>query len=328
MSAPVRHQLPPDAHGVRRVEFHALGTACRILFRQRDERTALTFAADALTWLGAFEAKFSRFRETSLVSRINAAAGRDWIETDADLERMLDLAEGVHHLSRGILDATMLPLLRVWDWKQAHPALPTAAAIATALALTGWSKVQRRPGAVFLPHAGMGLDFGGFGKEFAVDRLARMAMSRGIKDALIDLGRDIYALGGNGVHPFWHVGLETARHPGQCGRGIALTDRAISASGDYERCFIHDGRRYGHIIDPRTGWPVANGVRACNVIAPSCLEAGIYSTAICVLGAHEGLRFASSARHVEALIQTDTGTLTSRNFTRWEVANPALLTSL
>ncbi len=183
MSAPVRHDLPPDAQGVRRVEFHALGTACRILFRQRDERTALTFAAEALTWLGEFEAKFSRFRETSLVSRINAAAGREWIATDADMERMLDLAEGVHNLSNGILDATMLPLLRVWDWKQVHTSLPSADEIKTALTLTGWSKVQRRPGAVLLPHAGMGLDFGGFGKEFAVDRLARMAMSRGSKTA-------------------------------------------------------------------------------------------------------------------------------------------------
>lgn len=319
MLAPVSHDLPPVAHGVRRVEFRALGTHCSIQFRHRDDRVALTFAAEVLAWLGAFEAKFSRFRQDSLTSRINAAAGREWVETDAEMERMLDLAEGVYNLSAGILDATMLPLLRVWDWKQVHTKLPAPDEVQAALALTGWSKVQRRKGAVFLPHAGMGLDFGGFGKEFAVDRLARMAMERGIKDALIDLGRDIYALGGNGVHPFWHVGLEEARQPGQCARGLALSDRAVSASGDYARCFIHEGRRYGHIIDPRTGWPVANGVRGCHVVAASCLEAGIYSTALCILGAHDGLRFAGRARNVEALVHTDTGVLTSRNFTRWEV---------
>jgi thiamine biosynthesis lipoprotein len=319
MLAPVSHELPPGAHGVRRVDFRALGTHCSLQFRHRDDRAALTFAADSLTWLGEFEAKFSRFRASSLVSRINASAGRDWVETDVEMERMLDLAEGVYNLSSGILDATMLPLLRLWDWKKAHPSLPSPGEVEEALFLTGWHKVQRRPRKVFLPQAGMGLDFGGFGKEFAVDRLAQLAMSRGIKDALIDLGRDIFALGGNGVHPFWHVGLEDARQPGQCHRGIALSERAVSASGDHARCFVHEGRRYGHIVDPRTGWPVANGVRSCNVIAASCLEAGVYSTAICVLGAHEGLRFASGARGVEAIVQTDTGSLTSKNFTRWEV---------
>ncbi len=319
MSTPVTCELAPGAHGVRRVDFRALGTHCSIQFRHRDDRTALSFTAEALTWLGEFEAKFSRFRDTSLVSRINAAAGREWVETDAEMERMLDLAEGVFNLSNGILDATMLPLLRLWDWRKIHTALPSPEAVEEALSLTGWPKVQRRKGAVFLPLAGMGLDFGGFGKEFAVDRLAQLARSRGIRDALIDLGRDIQALGGNGVHPFWHVGIEDAARPGQCGRGLALSDCAVSASGDHARCFTHEGRRYGHIVDPRTGWPVANGVRGCHVIAASCLEAGVYSTAICVLGAHEGLRFAARARGVEALIHTDTGTLTSRNFTRREV---------
>jgi thiamine biosynthesis lipoprotein len=320
MSAPVRHDLPPDAHGVRRLEFRALGTSCCLQFRHQDDLTALTFASDALGWLGAFEAKFSRFRESSLVSRINAAAGREWVETDPEMERMLDLAEGLHNLTDGILDASMLPLLRVWDWKKVHTALPAAEEIQTALALTGWRRVQRRPRAVFLPEVGMGLDFGGFGKEFAVDRLAQLAVSRGIKDALIDLGRDIYALGGNGVHPFWHVGVEDALHPGACRTGLAVSNRAVSASGDYARCFVHNGRRYGHILDPRTGWPVANGVRGVNVVAQSCMEAGVYSTAICILGATEGLTFASRARHLEVLIQTDTGTHASRNFARWEVA--------
>jgi thiamine biosynthesis lipoprotein len=301
------------------MEFRALGTGCSIQFRHAEDRTALTFAADALGWLGAFEAKFSRFRETSLVSRINAAAGREWVPTDPEMERLLDLAEGLHNLTDGILDASMLPLLRVWDWKKVHLTLPSRSEVEAARGLTGWRKVQRRSGAVFLPHEGMGLDFGGFGKEFAVDRLAQLAAGRGIRDALIDLGRDIYALGGNGVHPFWHVGIEDARHPGTCRGGLALSHRAVSASGDHARCFHHHGRRYGHILDPRTGWPVANGVRGVNVIAQSCMEAGVYSTAICVLGAREGLDFAARARHVDVLIQSDADVHASRNFARWEV---------
>lgn len=320
MTAPAdREILQPDAHGVRRMEFRALGTACVIQFRLPDERAALAFAADALGWLGDFEAKFSRFRPDSIVSRVNEAAGREWVAVDAAMERMLDLAEGLHNLTGGILDASMLPLLRVWDWKTVHTRLPEAAEVARALALTGWRKVQRRPGAVFLPEAGMGLDFGGFGKEFAVDRLASLARERGIRDALIDLGRDIYALGGNGVHPFWHVGIEDARRPGSCCAGLALSDRAVSASGDYARFFLHDGVRYGHILDPRTGWPVRHGLRGVHVIAQSCLEAGVYSTAIFVMGARDGIDFASRARHVEAFAQSEAGVDTTRNFARYQV---------
>lgn len=315
----VAAELPPDLHGVRRLAFRALGSACHLQFRMPDDRAALTFAADALGWLGAFEAKFSRYRPDSVVSRINAAAGREWVSVDAETERMLDMAEGAFTLTSGILDATLLPLQQVWNWKIAHARLPARDEIANALALTGWRKVQRRPGAVFLPQGGMGLDFGGFGKELAVDRLAHLAQSRGIRDALIDLGRDIQTLGSNGVHPFWHVGIEDARRPGASLGGLALSGRAVSASGDYTRYFMHDGVRYGHILDPRTGWPVTSGMRSVTVIAQSCLEAGLYSTAVFVLGARDGLAFASRSRHVEVLTQGDHGTAITPGFTRWQV---------
>lgn len=311
--------LPADPAGVRSLGFKALGTNCMIKFRIEDERRALGFAAAALDWIGKFEAKFSRFRPDSLVSRINAAAGKDWVETDVDMEEMLDIADGLFTRTNGILDPTMLPLLRVWDWKMVHERLPHKDDVKAALSLTGWHKVRRKPGAILLPQAGMGLDFGGFGKEFAVDSLVKIARLHGIKDALVDLGRDIFAIGGNGTHPFWHVGIEDGMRPGQCWGGLAVSEKAVSASGDYARFFTHDGKRYGHILDPRTGWPVHNGVRAVTVVADSCLEAGIYSTAVFVLGEREGLHLSSLARGVEVCIQTEQGIGGSRDFGRWLV---------
>ena len=311
--------LPADELGVRRLEFSALGTKCLVKFRQPDERKALEFAAAALGWISRFEAKFSRFRPDSMVSRINAAAGLEWVKTDAEMEELLDIADGLHTRTNGILDPTMVPLLHVWNWKVAHTKLPSHAEVKAALALTGWNKVQRRTGAVYLPQPGMGLDFGGFGKEFAVDSLAKIARLSGIQDALIDLGRDIYAMGGNGAHPFWHIGIEDGNKPGNCWGGLAVSDLAVSASGDYARFFTHDGVRYGHILDPRTGWPVANGMRAVTVVANSCLEAGIYSTAVFVLGTREGLHLASLARGVEVCTQTEHGIDGSRDFGKWLV---------
>ena len=311
--------IQADVHGIRHLEFKALGTNCSIKFRLTDERAALLFAAEALGWIGKFEAKFSRFQPTSLVSRINAAAGTEWVAVDDEMEHMLKLADDLHRRTHGILDPTLLPLLRVWDWKQVHLKLPQATEVQAALALTGWQKVQRRPGAVRLPEVGMGLDFGGFGKEYAVDYLAKIARQHGITDALIDLGRDIFAMGGNGRHPFWHVGIEDGCKPGECWGGLAVSDRAVSASGDYARHFTHDGVRYGHILDPRTGWPVSNGMRAVTVIAPSCLEAGVYSTAVFVLGPRDGLHLASLARGVEVCAQSESGIEGSRDFGKWLV---------
>ncbi|MEI7954267.1 MAG: FAD:protein FMN transferase [Verrucomicrobiota bacterium] len=309
----------PDARGIRRVDFRALGTACTIQFRHPDARVALQFLADALGWLERFEAKFSRFQPTSMVSKINAAAGSEWVRVDAEMEHLLDLAAELFDITDGIVDPTVLPLLKLWDWKAVHTSLPEAASVRAALALTGFQKLQRKPGQVFLPLLGMGLDFGGFGKEFAVDQLVHLAHEHGIQDALIDLGRDIFGLGGNGHHPFWHVGLEDGRNPGTCWGGLAVSNFAVAASGDSARRFEHKGLRYGHILDPRSGWPVANGMRAVTVVAPTCLQAGIFSTALFVLGPKDGLRFASCARDLDACLQSDHGIETTRGFIRRQV---------
>ena len=315
--------ISPDAQGVRRVEFKALGTNCVILFRVEEEKTGLHFVAEALGWIQQFENRYSRFKPESLVSRVNAAAGRAWVETDAEFDQLLNLGDAMHRLTQGLLHPAMLPLLRVWDWKKARQCLPEAGEVKKAKALSQWEMVKRKPGSIFLPCEGMGLDFGGFGKEYAVDQVIAIARRHGISDVLVDLGRDICALGGNGQHPFWHIGMQDGVLPERCIGGLAVSGFAVCASGDYERRFEHQGKRYGHILDPRTGWPVLHGLRAVTVLASSSVVAGIYSTCLFILGWQEGLSFAESAPGVEACLQNDHGQITTRNFIRHQV-RPAL----
>lgn len=318
-NAPIPVQIPPDSRGVRSVSFRAMGTQCAIQFRCDDQKTALKFLADALGWLGKFEAKFSRFQPESMVSRINQAAGKSWVNIDPEMEQMLDMAAAMHRLTGGILDAAILPLLRIWDWKKVHEKLPTEAEVQAALALSNWREVQRQPGKIFLPREGMGLDFGGFGKEHAVDQVIAIARRHGIQDALVDLGRDIFAIGGNGLHPFWHVGIQSGIQPDQCIGGLAVSGYAVCASGDYARRFEHKGVRYGHILDHRTGWPVSHGLRAVTVLAPTCLVAGIYATCVFAMGRKDGLQFAESAPGVEACVQDERGVAATRNFIKHQV---------
>jgi thiamine biosynthesis lipoprotein len=306
---------------VRRHRWTALGTTCEVQFACADDALAARFETGAAAWVADFEARYSRFRPDSVIGRINAAAGREWVEIDAEMEQLLDFCASVHFLTQGTLDVTATPVLRLWDYKAAAPRVPTDAEVAAALRLVGWAKVQRVPGRVFLPEPGMALDFGGWGKEYAVDAVAALARSLGITRALVDFGHDLHAVGAAPGKPGWHVGLEDPANPtGPCRGSLAAADLAVASSGDYLRGFTVGGRRYGHIIDPRTGRPVANGCRQATVVAPTCLQAGVLSTTLFILGPEAGLRLAGQTMGVEARILTERAVHQTRGFFRHVVS--------
>lgn len=305
---------PEDAEPLRRLAFTALGTSCEIKYTLADDRRARAFGSAARAWVERFEGRYSRFREDSLLSRINRGAG-DWVAIDDEMGQMLDLSGSIHFMSQGCLDVTALPLMRIWNYKAAVPRVPAATEIEEARRLVGWQKVEREPGRVRLPERGMALDFGGWGKEFAVDMAARIARDHGIARALIDFGHDIAAVGAAPGKPAWHIGLEDPARPGEaCWGSIGLRDRAVASSGDYRRCFELEGRRFGHIIDPTTGMPVANGCRQVNVIAPTCLQAGVLSTTAFILGPQRGLRAIQETMGVDGCIVTDHSRHQTRGF--------------
>lgn len=294
--------------------FRALGTQCRVLVAGPAQTVATCFSA-VLTWVANFEAKYSRFLPDSLISRINAAAGREWVVIDPEAERIFALCQELHFLTRGAFDPTALPLIRLWDWKQPRTTLPTEQEIAAARELVGWRQVQRAPGKVFLPRAGMALDLGGMGKEYAVDQVLLLARQLGLASVLVDFGADVRVAGlPPDGRPAWHVGLEDPAKPGTCWCGLAVREGGVATSGDYLRKFELNGVRYGHIVDLRTGKPVANTVRAVSVLAPSCTQAGMLSTAVFALGPEEGLRLLDATPGTAGVIITDHAKHFSRRF--------------
>jgi thiamine biosynthesis lipoprotein len=321
------HRAPPAAQALgpaiplRRLAFPALGTMCEVQYAADNHRQASEFERTAVGWVNGFEARYSRFRPDSLVSRINAAAGREWVEVDAEMESMLKLCDSLHFMTQGILDPTALPLVKAWDYKAARPQVPDAKEVSRALVLVGWKKVQRAPGKIFLPVEGMSLDFGGFGKEYAVDFVAQLAADRGIKAALVDFGHDLRALGIPPGRPAWHIGLEDPQRPGSTRGSLAVVNRGVASSGDYIRYFEAGGKRYGHIIDPRTGYPVSNGCMQATVIASSCLQAGVLSTTAFVLGALRGIEFIQSIPGAEGLIVSSTARAQTRGFYQYVATN-------
>jgi FAD:protein FMN transferase len=268
---------------------------------------------DALGWLTAFEAKYSRFLPDSLIARINAAAGREPVAVDAEADALFALCDQLWFLTRGILDPTAGPLVRLWDWKTGR--VPGEAELAAALALVGWRKVQRQPGRIFLPQFGMALDLGGMGKEYAVDQLVLRLVQGGATGVLVDLGADVRV---HGVppdgRPAWKIGLENPQRPGAAWADVVLSGGAVATSGDYVRAFEAGGRRFGHILDPRTGRPVDNGLRAVHVLAPSCTQAGMLSTAAFVLGPDEGRKLLETAPGAEGSLVTAHGHIATSRF--------------
>lgn len=315
---PAATSVPATRAGgqLRRLAFPALGTECVVQYEApADTIQATAFDTAAVNWVNAFEAKYSRFRPTSLVSRINAAAGLNWVEIDEETSQLLELCDQMHAMTGGVLDPTALPLIRLWNWKSEHPVIPSEAQIAAARRLVGWKKVQRSAGRVFLPEPGMALDFGGFGKEYAVDLVAQIAITHGIQNVLVDFGHDLRALGAPPGRPAWHIGLEDPSRPGSYRSSLALAgNRGIASSGDYVRSFKLNGRRYGHIIDPRTGSPVANGCSQATVVAGTCLQAGVLSTTAFVLGVTAGIELIQSCPGAEGLLVAGTSRAQTRGF--------------
>jgi thiamine biosynthesis lipoprotein len=165
----------------------------------------------------------------------------------------------------------------------------------------------------------MGLDLGGYGKEYAVDCVAALARAHGLANVLVDFGHDVSAAGGPPDAPCWMVGVENPQKLGVSLMALALQNRGVASSGNGIRCFTIDGRHYGHIIDPRDGRPVWNGVRQVTVVANSCLEAGLLSTTAVVLGAEEGLRLVEEFFGAEALILADDREFQTRGFCQYVV---------
>jgi thiamine biosynthesis lipoprotein len=263
--------------------FRAMGGPCELRLYGAH---ALAAARAAQAEVERLEAKFSRYRADSLAARINASAGdAAGVEVDAETARLLDYAETAWRESGGRFDLTSGILRRAWNFKAAR--LPSRDEVAALLPLIGWDKLVWRAPHLVLPRAGMELDFGGYVKEYAADLAAAKCRELGVRHGLVDLGGDLAVIGPHPGGRPWRVGVRDPRAPERALLHLALTGGGVATSGDYERCMIVDGVRYGHILDPRSGWPVA-GLASVTVTAGACLLAGTLTTSAMLRGVHGG----------------------------------------
>lgn len=255
--------------------------SCRNEFQLHadDAEVARAAFACAEAELRRIEALWSRYRPESIVSRINAAASESAVVLDEETAQLIDYAALAWQASEGLFDITTGVLRQAWRFTGDRA--PEPAAIAACLPRIGWDKAIWRKPEFSLPVQGMEIDLGGLGKEYAADRIATLWRERGVA-GLINLGGDIVATGTAG-HPPWRIGILHPRREGELAATLSLTEGALATSGDYERCLVIDGKRYCHVLNPLTGWPVEE-IASVSVLAPTCLVAGTLATTAMLKG--------------------------------------------
>ena len=271
---------------LQRFAFRAMAAANEIQVDGGDPDRAHAAAGKAIAEVLRIEAKYSRYRPDSVLSRINVGAGGAPVAVDPETEALLDYADACWRESAGLFDATAGVLRRAWDFGVRR--VPGNEELAPLLALIGWQRVERSPGRVRLPLPGMELDFGGLGKEYAVDRAIAVLRDAGVAGALVNLAGDLAILGPRPGGQPWRVGLRHPRREGELAATFAVTSGSIATSGNYERFVEVDGVRHCHVLDPRTGRS-AQGFQSVSVHAPACLVAGSATTVAMLKGESEGL---------------------------------------
>lgn len=244
--------------------------------------------------LNGLVAQMSNWEPNSHISRFNRAGAGGWLDLAPGFRHVMDRALHWAELSGGAFDPTAGRLIDLWGFGPAGPTPPpTEGELEAARAECGWDRLARDGARMFQP-GGLHLDLSGIAKGFGVDEVSRALSHLGLMDHLVEIGGE---LRGAGVKPDGQPWLaDIAAPPGESLPGgpirVALHGLSLATSGDYQRFIDHDGARYSHTLDPRTGRPTSNGLRSISVVAQDCIDADALCTVIGVLGPDEGPAFA------------------------------------
>ena len=277
--------------------FTAMASKCEVLLGTNNKKLADKLARLALREIRRIEHKFSRYRNDNLVWDINNSQGKT-VKLDAETAALFTFANQLYEISDGLFDITSGVLRRVWVF-DGSDRVPDPESVASILPLVGWSRVKLSETDIQLP-AGMELDLGGIGKEYAVDRVLDLLNNELDAPLLVNFGGDLACNGQYYPHKIWTVGIEGRNEEVLSGR-LKISAGALATSGDLRRFLKKDGRIYSHVLNPKTGWPIEGAPSAVTVAAPTCTEAGSMSTLAILQGnnAEEWL----ATQHVEHWVQ-------------------------
>lgn len=263
-------------------KFEAMASPCEVIVDCDDALLANHILQIVRNEVLRIEKKFSRYRSDNIVYQINHQSGK--MTLDEESARLLDYAEKCYDLSGGLFDITSGVLREVWTFDGGE-SVPSHAEVAGILANVGWSRVVWKSPELTLPEK-MEIDFGGIGKEYAVDKAVSLVRAYTETPCMINLGGDVAVTSSRRQDQAWVVGIEDAKNPSRAKSIYRLKYGAIATSGDARRFVMRDGKRYSHILNPKTGWPIDAAPSSVTVLAGNCAQAGMFATFAMLQGAN------------------------------------------
>ncbi|MEY3077066.1 MAG: Thiamine biosynthesis lipoprotein ApbE precursor [Pseudomonadota bacterium] len=272
---------------VHRQPFKAMGSACEVVLASHTQNEAESMAKLAIDEVLRIERTYSRYTTDSIIAKINQQAGCGAVQCDDETWALFKFASQLFDQSDGLFDITSGVLRQAWDFK--NPEVPSSQKLEALLPLVGWEKVVLQDQSIALPLAGMEIDLGGFGKEYAADRAAQVLKEKGVTHGYVNLAGDMRFLGPKPTGEPWMIGIQDPRALDQVVATLPVTQGGLATSGDYERYFELNGQRYCHVLNPKTGMPVSYW-RSVSVTSPATVVSGC-TTTMAMLKEAEGLAF-------------------------------------
>ena len=282
-----------------------LGTVVNITIYDKQDESIINKALDRIR---AIESKMTiNNADTSEIIALNQAAGTSAVKVSTDTFDVLERGKYYSELSKGRFDITVGPIVKLWNIGTEEAAVPDPQVLLEKIKLIDFNKLQldRSTLTAKLDEPGMQVDLGAIAKGYAADEVAKILKDNGVQNAIINLGGNVLTIGGNLKGAPWRIGIQDPFNPrGEFLGIINITDQTVVTSGTYERYFEENGKRYHHILDPRTGYPADNDIASVSIITDSSMDGDGNSTSVLLLGLEEGMKFIESQKNIEAIFIT------------------------
>lgn len=265
-----------------------VGSTCDIKFYFENDSITDIILCEIDNELFRIDSLLNRFSDKSLVSHLN---NRLKVKAPEDIIQLVLLSDSISEITRGLFDVSVAPLLEIWGYYAHEFLAPDTFDINTTLQYIDYKKVSvKKDTIIILPK--MKLDFGGIAQGYAADRIADILRKYNIKSALVNVGGEIVVIGRSPEKRSWRIGIKNPRGEGLI-ETVEIEDLALSTSGDYEKFFMIENKRYPHIINPKTGYPALN-FASVTIFAKSAAYADAIATAVAIMGPEKGLNFLDS----------------------------------